>query len=185
MNLLEDEEGDFTDFGGGDYNFAGQGISSDMPKAMLAEPDSRVREALTAEGGNFLMFVADAIHEKRNRIDWDLELDSDAEAATVAGEVTFDEVVPPTTNNKIIASQALMMTLTLGTKGLLNVRQNEHYANINLSLTEKGKTAQVEMPLQREDEAQLGEEEGADLEEASREESNEEVEEDEGSVFGD
>ncbi|KAF2446945.1 hypothetical protein P171DRAFT_519282 [Karstenula rhodostoma CBS 690.94] len=184
LKFLEDEEGDFANLGEDDYGFAGPGISSDMPEAMLAEPDSRVREALTAEGGNFLMFVADAIHEKRNHIDQGLEPVSDADAATVVDEVSFDEIVPPNANNKMIASQALMMTLTLGTKGLLDVRQDEHFADINLSLTEKGNAAQVEMPFQGEHEAQLGEEE-ADLEEVGREESDDEMEEDEGSVFGD
>ncbi|KAL5387649.1 hypothetical protein DPSP01_003445 [Paraphaeosphaeria sporulosa] len=151
LKFLDDAEGDLGDLGEDDYGVAGPGISSDMPEAMFAGPDSRVREAPTAEGGNFLIFVADAIHEKRNRIDLDIApgSGSHADTATVVDEVSFDEVVPLNTNNKFIASQALMMTLTLGTKGLLDVRQGEHFADINLSLTEKGK-AQVEMPPQAE-----------------------------------
>lgn len=191
MRFLEDEDGDLPLLGGDDYGFMGPGISSDMPEAMLIEPVSRVQEALTAESGNFLMFVADAIREKHHRVDEDVAPVSDDGAATGAEEVSFDEVILPTTNNKMIASQAFMMTLTLGTKGLLDVRQDDHFADINLSLTEKGKAAQVEIPLQEADEAHFEEEEAV-LDEAAhgsskKEEAEAEADEDddEGSVYGD
>ncbi|KAL5393624.1 hypothetical protein PMIN02_005734 [Paraphaeosphaeria minitans] len=186
LNFLDDAEGDHGDLGGDDYGLTDPGISSDMPEALLAEPDSRVREALTVEAGNFLMFVSDAMQEKRNRIDQDIAPVSDVDAATVVDEISFNEVVPPNTNNKMIASQALMMILTLGTKGLLDVRQDEHFADINLSLTGKGKAAQAELPLQEGGEAHLGDGE-CDIEGVDREDSDEEAdeEEEEGSVFGD
>jgi meiotic recombination protein REC8 len=194
LQFLEDDEGDLGNLGGDDYGFAGPGISSDMPEAMLAEPSARVQEAMTAESGNFLMFITDAIQEKHNRID-----QGQAPIADLfqAERVSFDEVIPPNANNKMIASQALMMTLTLGTKGLLDVRQDEHFADINLSLTEKGKTAQVEMPHQEGVEILIGEDEAGiedvghseDQADTGREESDGDVEEDEnedeGSVFGD
>jgi meiotic recombination protein REC8 len=184
LQILEDDKGDFGNLGGDDYGFAGPGISSDMPEAMLVEPDARVQEAMTAESGNFLMFIADAIQEKCERIDQGQAPIADT---FQADRVSFDEAIPPNANNKMIASQALMMTLTLGTKGLLDVRQDEHFADINLSLTEKGKTAQVEMQLQEEGEAHIGEEE-AGLEDVGHSEdradnghkrSDDKVEEDE------
>ncbi|KAJ4356042.1 R8 protein [Didymosphaeria variabile] len=195
LQFLADNEGGFGNLGGDDYvGFAGSGISSDLPEAMLAETNARVREALTAEGGNFLTFVVDAIDEKRNRIHRGLEPKSDdaVDAIDAVDEVSFAEVIPPHANSKTVASSALMMTLTLGTKGLLNVRQVKHFTDINMSLTEKGKVAQLDMPIRKEYGRHVGEEE-AEHDEAGHfdeqfvpvsEESNDEDEEDEGSVFG-
>ncbi|KAF1978109.1 hypothetical protein BU23DRAFT_595909 [Bimuria novae-zelandiae CBS 107.79] len=152
LQYLEEDGGDFGDLGGDDYvGFADPGISSDMPDAAPTEPHARVQEALSTEGGNFLSFIADAIDEKRDRIQQGLELMSDvlqADAASAIDEISFDDLLPPNENNRVVASQALMMTLTLGTKGLLDVQQEDHFGNINLSLTDKGKVKQTEMLFQ-------------------------------------
>ncbi|KAF1963147.1 hypothetical protein CC80DRAFT_487544, partial [Byssothecium circinans] len=152
----DEGEGSFDDFGG----FAG--FSSELPEAALAQPTIRVQEALSAEGENFITFVVDAIEEKRDRVQAAQEPISDVLQADVAAdihEVSFEELIPPGENNKMIASQALMMTLTLGTKGLLKVRQEEHFEEISVSLTEKAKAALVVEPVED------GEDEGGDAEE--------------------
>lgn len=146
------DEGDnsFDDYAG----FAGPGFSSDMPDAAImaatdadpSAPTNRVNEALDAEGENFLDFIADAIDENRGK--------GVQEQATTAGanenanedEISFRALIPHGPNKKVVASQALMMTLALGTKGLLNVRQDKHFAEIGLSLTEKAKVAQLAVP---------------------------------------
>lgn len=196
MQFLEDDEGNLENLGRDDYfGFAGPVPSSDMPEAMLIEPNASVREALTTEGENFLVFVADAIDGKRNQIEEGLDSRGDVpqdEAAAVASEVSFEEIFPSNTNDKVIASQALMMTLTLGTKGLLNVHQEDHFADITLSLTEKGIATQFEVTIQEEDEADVGQEEHSQDEAghfdeqfaAGYEDSGDEADEDEGSVFG-
>ncbi|KAL1605424.1 R8 protein [Paraconiothyrium brasiliense] len=192
LQFLVDDEGGFENIGGDDYvGFAGPGVSSDMPEAMLGETNARLRDALTIEGSNFLVFVADAIVEKRNRINRGLMLISD-DAADAVDEVSFAEVIPPHANNKTVASLALMMTLTLGMKGLLDVRQVEHFADINLSFTERGKVAQLDMPIQEENAGHVGDGE-VEHDEAGHfdeqfvtisEGSTDEDEEEEGSVFG-
>lgn len=129
MNLGED------DFVG----FAGPGISSDMPEVALAPPNPAVQGALSAEGGNFLAFVADAV--------------------ATTDETSLDEMLPPDENNNVVAAQAFMMILTLGTRSLLDVRQDEHFGDINISLTERGRITGVGMPLQEEDQDHIAEDE--------------------------
>lgn len=107
---------------------------------------TRVHEALSAEGGNFLEFIADGINEKRQRIRGGLEPLSDflqAEAAADVDEILFEELLPPQNNSKMIACQGLLMVLTLGTAGMLNVRQDGAFGEIGLSLTEKAKATEV------------------------------------------
>lgn len=150
LRSLEGED-EFGNIGAEDFGFPNPDLSSDMPAAAFAQPSTRVREALSAEGGNFLAFVSDAIDEKRTRVRETLEPMSDvlqAEAAANIDEVLFEELLPSTENNKMVASQGLMMVLTLGTKGMLTVRQDEDFEEIGLSLTEKGRLAQVEVPAE-------------------------------------
>ncbi|KAF2636443.1 hypothetical protein P280DRAFT_552939 [Massarina eburnea CBS 473.64] len=152
-------------------NFSGfAGFNSEMPEAALAQPDARVRvrEALSAEGENFVTFVADAIGEKRGRAEAALEPMSDVlqtEAAADIDEVLFDELIPTMENTKMVASQALMMTLTLATKGMLNVRQDGGFEEVGLSLTEKAKATLIVEPVEEGDrEAEEQENDGGEEE---------------------
>lgn len=151
---FDEAEDEFGNIASDDFGFAGPGPSSDVPDDPHAEPIARVREALSAEGENFLIFVADGIDEKRSRVQAGLEPMSDvlqADAVANTDEVTFEELLPPTNNSKMVAASALVMTLTLGTKGLLNVRQDDDFEEIGLSLTEKGKAVLLEMPAEEVD----------------------------------
>ena len=140
QHLGEDDDDPFAGIGTDDdfAGFAGPGFSSDMPDVVLplAHPDVRVREALSTEGGNFLAFVADAIEEKREGEQ--LGTNADAEDVGMA-EVSFEELLPPHDMSRVVAAQAFMMTLALGTKGLLEVRQENHFDEIKMSITEKGR----------------------------------------------
>lgn len=132
-------------FGGDDYALAGPS----SPPTMVDAPDhrsTRVQEALSAEGSNFLDFVTDAIVEKRNRVRSGLEPMADilqAEAAASIDEIKFEELLPPAENTKMIACQGLMMVLALGTRSMLDVQQPEGFGDINLKLTESAKASQV------------------------------------------
>ncbi|CAO2651005.1 Nn.00g093020.m01.CDS01 [Neocucurbitaria sp. VM-36] len=136
-----------NDFAFGGDEFALPGASSDFPEpAAPLQPTTRVRDALSAEGENFLTFVTEAITEKRNRAQADLEHMSDflqAEAAADIDEITFEELLPPRENTKVIACQGLMMVLALSTKGMLDVQQPEQFGEIGLKLTEKAKAMQI------------------------------------------
>ncbi|CAA9960214.1 Rad21 Rec8 N domain containing protein [Pyrenophora teres f. maculata] len=134
-----------ADFGGDDFGLPG--LSSDLPQPAAApEVSTRVREALSTEGANFVTFINDRIMEKRSRTQDDMEQMSDvvqAEAAADIEKITFEELLPPNENTKMIACQGLMMVLALGTKGMLKVQQPEHLGDISLKLTDKAKAMQV------------------------------------------
>jgi meiotic recombination protein REC8 len=110
---------------GGD-DFGGPESSSPPPS-----PSQRVAEVLSAEGANFLDFVHDAIVQKRDR------------DAVQTDSVTFEELLPPAENNKMIACQGIMMVLSLGTKGMLDVQQREDFGEISLGLTQQARASRV------------------------------------------
>ncbi|KAF1834560.1 hypothetical protein BDW02DRAFT_498102 [Decorospora gaudefroyi] len=134
-----------VDYGGDEFAFPGP--SSDFPEPVAAPATSvRVREALSAEGENFLTFITEAITEKRNHVRAGLEPMSDilqAEAAGDIEDITFEELLPPAENSKMIGCQGLMMVLALGTKGMLDVQQPVAFSEISLKLTQKAKAMQV------------------------------------------
>ncbi|KAF2689605.1 hypothetical protein K458DRAFT_475049 [Lentithecium fluviatile CBS 122367] len=140
---FKEGEDEFSDLP--EYDFGAPDLSSDMPEAALAQPTVRVCEALSAEGENFLDFIVDAIDEKRDRIQAGLEPMSDVLQAEAAADidVSFEELLSPLENTKMVASQAFLMALALGTKGLLDVHQESAFEEITLSLTEKARVAQA------------------------------------------
>lgn len=135
-----------------DAGFAGDDIqlpepSSDYPQPLL--PDSpptntRVQEALSAEVDNFLTFVVDGITEKSNRMQAELDDGLQIDEIEDIDSITLEELLPPLQNTKMIACQGLMMVLALGSKGVLDVRQPEHFGEIRLKLTHETKAAQME-----------------------------------------
>ncbi|KAF2798527.1 hypothetical protein K505DRAFT_405148 [Melanomma pulvis-pyrius CBS 109.77] len=156
-------EDEFGNLGADDFEML-PGPSSDgacMEPALITERSVRVREALSAEGENFLTFVSDAITEKRIRVQAKLGNFSEVLQADAAGdidEVLFEEVLPLKENTRMIAAQGLLMVLALGTRGVLNVRQEENFREIGLSLSEKVKAIQVaEADSTEEEEATDGE----------------------------
>ena len=142
LRSLEDED----EFGilGGDFSYLGAGAEDDLdlyadPPLIEPQTSQKVRDALDAEGINFLAFVRDGIQEKRKRLREELEAGFlQAEAAADLDEVLFEELLPPLTNMRAVAAQALLHTLALATKGLLTVRQDEHFGEIGLRIVETG-----------------------------------------------
>jgi meiotic recombination protein REC8 len=140
LDVLKNLESD-GDFDMGGNELAPPGPSSSPIRATSpSKPYTRVNEALDAEGNNFLEFVIDAISEKRNRAHTDV---NQAEATTDTDMITFEELLPPHQNHKMIACQGLMMVLSLGTKGMLGVQQPTHFGDINLKLTVMAKSSQI------------------------------------------
>ncbi|KAF2708214.1 hypothetical protein K504DRAFT_482667 [Pleomassaria siparia CBS 279.74] len=160
LRSLEGED-EFGSLGADDFGM-GPGPSSDgafMEPEMLTKTSGRVREALSAESENFLTFVADALIEKRTRFQVSVGLQTDA--ADSIDEVLFEEVLPLKENTRTVAAQGLLMILALGTRDMLNVRQDEDFGEIRLSLTDKAKAMQ---------QAEVVKEEEADDDEAADEE---------------
>jgi meiotic recombination protein REC8 len=124
--------------------FALPGPSS--PPTVIGGPVPQARDTLPVEGGNFLDFVTDAIVEKRNRVQATFDPMSDilqADAAADIDDITFEELLPPRENSKVVACHGLMMVLSLGMKGMLDVQQREGLGDINVKLTLKAKASQI------------------------------------------
>ena len=86
--------------------------------------------ALDTEAHNFLAFLRAEIAAKivgAERAGGQLE-DEDAET------VTFEGLLPPEQHSKVVASQGLLHVLSLVTKGLIVVRQEEAFAKIEIGV---------------------------------------------------
>jgi hypothetical protein len=132
--------------GGDDFAFAMPTSDPTEDDEATIQPSRRVQEALSAEGGNFVTFVVDAIVEKRVRVQTGLASRPDvllSEATANTEEITFEELLPPHETNKTIASQGFLMLLSLGMKGMLHVQQSTAFSDIALKLTEKAKTLHI------------------------------------------
>ncbi|EDU48244.1 conserved hypothetical protein [Pyrenophora tritici-repentis Pt-1C-BFP] len=126
-----------ADFGGDEFGLAGPSLDFPLPVHGAApEVATRVREALSTEGANFAAFIHERIREQMSDI-------LQVEAAADIDEISFEELLPPAENTKMIACQGLMMVLALGMKGMLDVQQSEHLGDISLKLTSKAKAMQV------------------------------------------
>ena len=91
-----------------------------------------VRSALNQEASNFLAFVEAQIGA--------IPAAEDDEEDELSGQpepkasITFEEMLPPQHNTRIVASQALYHVLALATKSLINVKQDPADGPIDLSL---------------------------------------------------
>ena len=100
-----------------------------------------VRQTLDSESMNFLAFIESGLAEKRG-------LDHEAaqraeqlgaaarEIEETAETVTFEELLPFSSNSRIVAAQALLHTLSLATKGMISVRQEVHFGGIGMSVVQ-------------------------------------------------
>lgn len=91
-----------------------------------------MRQALDSESNNFLSFVAAAIQEET-----DARAAEDAAGGdVVAGEtsIDFDTLLPPTSNTNVVGAQGFLHVLSLATKNLLHVTQEDAFGPIGLRL---------------------------------------------------
>lgn len=84
------------------------------------------RAALGAESANFMDFVRSAVDEAKQTADLDEEDDESARS------ISFGDLLPPETNSNVVAAQAFLHVLSLGTKDLLKVQQQESFGPITL-----------------------------------------------------
>jgi hypothetical protein len=124
--LTSDAAG-FNDFGGlvgeDEFEIYGPGAGVDTQTAGQSQWQKAV---LDLESNNFLDFFGNAVDEKR----------ATAETAGLDTEdindIEFEELLPPETNSRTVAAQAFLHVLTLGTKNLIRVTQNEAFFSIAL-----------------------------------------------------
>ncbi|KAK5709859.1 R8 protein [Elasticomyces elasticus] len=130
---------------GGDVEMSGLGLTDEDFELFgpAAEVDTQtaaqsqwVRTALDTESSNFLGFVQAAIAEadhERQRVGAGAGSGSgDEEDEETMGTVLFEELLEPARNTCVVAAQGLLHVLALGTKGLLEVGQDEPFAGITL-----------------------------------------------------
>lgn len=113
--------GPSTSVAGDDFQLYGPAAGVDTQTA--AQPQW-MRATLDAESKNFLAFIKAEVAGKAAH-------EGGAETMMTRG-VFFEDLLPPATNSKIVAAQGLLHTLTLATKGLVQVRQEEDYGAIEL-----------------------------------------------------
>ncbi|KAH7561926.1 hypothetical protein BM1_03030 [Bipolaris maydis] len=118
--------------------FGPPALSSDFPEvAALPNANSQLPKILSIEGENFIAYIREKMREKRGRAQVETGVANDAE------EITFEELLPPAENAKMVACHGLMMVLTLGTRGMLTIQQSEHLGDIHLRLSEKAKALEI------------------------------------------
>lgn len=88
------------------------------------------RAALDGESLNFLDFVRAGIEDADQHRQQAPLGDEDDEAIT--GTVDFEALLPSETNSRVVAAQALLHVLALGTKNLLQVDQPEAFGPITM-----------------------------------------------------
>ena len=86
-----------------------------------------VRERLDIESNNFLEFVKTAAVERQTKA---IERGEDDPGQ----QITFEELLPPESNSRIVAAQGLLHVLVLATRGVLNVGQEEAFEDITLGV---------------------------------------------------
>ncbi|KAK4507285.1 hypothetical protein PRZ48_001020 [Zasmidium cellare] len=137
--VIPDLDTDGIQFGGGsdigmggltgDEEFELFGPAAQVDTQTVAQTQWQ-RAALGAESANFLEFLQTAIDDAD--VARAEAAAGDEEDETLEGSVDFETILLPEKNSSIVAAQAMLHVLTLGTKGLINVTQEEHFGAINM-----------------------------------------------------
>ena len=90
-----------------------------------------MKEMLDKESFNFLEFVKASIEKQKKEGSNDSGPSGERGGERFA---VFEELLPPRDNTKIVAAQALIHTLSLATKNLITIQQDEGYGEIRLGL---------------------------------------------------
>lgn len=121
--------GSATALGEEDFELFGPAANVDNQTAAQSQ---WVRTALDGESANFLEFVKAGIEEQDERRGSVPPGDEEDEA--FVGSASFEHLLPPESNSCVVAAQALLHVLTLGTKNALKVEQEEAFGSIDLRL---------------------------------------------------
>ena len=88
-----------------------------------------VTATLENEAYNFLTFVNNKMQEHVRE-----EGNEDIDADAVHDSITFEELLPPSQNSRVVGAQAFLHVLALATKGLLEVYQEEPFEEIEMAI---------------------------------------------------
>ncbi|KAL8869607.1 MAG: hypothetical protein Q9174_004150 [Haloplaca sp. 1 TL-2023] len=124
--------GPSTSVVGDDFEIYGPAVED--VDTQTAAQSQWVRKALDAESSNFLEFVKTEIAERNVPAEVDGEGEEQVPAAEPKKSVAFEELLPPSRNTRIVAAQGLLHTLTLATKGLVWLKQEEDWGAIEIGV---------------------------------------------------
>lgn len=100
-----------------DFELYGAAAQVDTQTAAQSQWQNSI---LTSESANFLSFVESALNEGEQQDE----------------SIDFETLLPPKDNSNIVAAQAMLHVLTLGTKGVLAVDQEEPFGPMSLRVIE-------------------------------------------------
>lgn len=124
---LPGSQGDIGMSGMDEFELYGPAANVDTQTAAQSQWQ---RAALDGESGNFLEFVKAGVekaHEDRAGA-----VVGDQEDKALQSTVDFETLLPPHDNTYVVAAQAMLHVLSLGTKNLLSVVQSEDFGAITL-----------------------------------------------------
>ncbi len=127
VDFGREDNGGLRNSGDDEFELFGPGANVDTQTAGASQ---WVRDALDHESDNFLEFVQAAVAERSEQEEHD-----GGEGGPASNETTFATLLPPSSNTRVVAAQGLLHVLTLATKGLLWVVQEEGFGSIRLGLT--------------------------------------------------
>jgi meiotic recombination protein REC8, fungi type len=114
---------------GDDFELFGPAAGVDTQTAAQSQWQ---RAVLDSESDHFLEFVQAGIKEMNEARA--TALVGDEEDETSQGTIDFDTLLPPNSHTSIVAAQALLHVLTLATRNLLSVGQEEAYGPITMQV---------------------------------------------------
>lgn len=137
-SVVPDINNDVFQFGGSDIAMGGSTSEDEFelfgPAAQVdtqtAAQSQWQRVVLGAESANFLTFVQTAIDDAD--IARQNAAAGDEEDEALEGSVDFETILSSESNSQIVAAQAFLHVLALGTKGLIKVAQDEHYGPLSM-----------------------------------------------------
>ena len=106
-------------------NFELYGPAAVVSTAEAADPQW-LAATLEREAFNFLTFLQTTIEGKQADLGGAVDVDE--------VDVTFEEMLPPTENSEVVAAQGLLHVLSLATKGLITVHQEDDFGDIHMCL---------------------------------------------------
>ncbi|GAB7359986.1 hypothetical protein MBLNU230_g7510t1 [Neophaeotheca triangularis] len=110
------------------YELHGPAAAVDTQTAAQTQWQSAI---LDGESANFFTFVQAAIAEADAGA-------ADDEDEALRGSIEFEALLPPKSNSAVVAAQALLHVLALGTRGLVAVEQREDFGAIGLRVAGAG-----------------------------------------------
>ena len=134
LGTFDDDGFQLPDLGDHDEDFELHGPAAGV-STQQANNSQWLAKTLEDEANNFFAFLQaelelrNPVLEKAESQEWGLDVEGAG-----WGTVTFEELLPPKSNSKVVGAQGLLHVLTLVTMGAVTVRQEEAFSEIEMSI---------------------------------------------------